>query len=807
LERPEIFRVDSTESLSLSLEPPHFVLFRTLVSALILSTFLAVCAAFDAKMKCTATDNITWFNIENEEDLQALYESDIINLMVEECIDTFRLVILPLAGPTFVFGTLSLWIIHRHLRNIETSRCTLIPSHLSALLKLLPPLIIIGAFWTYGIYAIMLRPKLQDAWKVDAEFDNPFQSLAAVDMMGHIGANANLYYLSWTSEILSNVLIYQVCVDSFRWWHRGFTPQEKTADAVIQPTPSFHDHIHAMLSSTSASKVASFYRQRRKTWYQFLIRLRERSGYWVVACLASLLVFASSSFVFVQVLVNLASSIYGNATFKYREVCDIVEGNDELPEQYCKRTTFAMLSGAISAIFAMSAIVLHMIFRRGNSADAHPSCGDIDIAIHALPMMEPVSSNASLKAEFILSLLPTLLLGINAIFATGVQGPASEVGNLYYASFVSFFFSLRICLGCLEELRSIEAHSNELKNPPDLVVQSPMHRDATADSQSSMASAASSVFCDPFALRERRSRLRRYLFLASLSAICAASAWDAADNQDGDMSWRQKYMVFAPIGVAVVSTILFLMCLHPVSYSIASRLVFGGVVSVVLFLVWLADLVITMHSEDSWAVNEIGEIQMANLYYFTWGAIFVSGIQMMSYAKPILGHHDESDMFVLWATNIKVCMVILGASLHIWLSIADNCDAEIEEDLEDLSETFCGRTKIALGVAVTGILCGWLCTGSRVIGCPITKRYRTKIETCLSIFLIIVYGTGVALLTGMGGPGQSVGDLFYSSWLSFVVSLGIFVTSIENLQNQEIAEKEAEANNIPEEAYITLDDN
>jgi hypothetical protein len=151
-------------------------------------------------------------------------------------------------------------------------------------------------------------------------------------------------------------------------------------------------------------------------------------------------------------------------------------------------------------------------------------------------------------------------------------------------------------------------------------------------------------------------------------------------------------------------------------------------------------------------------------------------------------------------------MVILGASLHIWLSIADNCDAEIEEDLEDLSETFCGRTKIALGVAVTGILCGWLCTGSRVLGCPITKRYRTKIETCLSIFLIIVYGTGVALLTGMGGPGQSVGDLFYSSWLSFVVSLGIFVTSIENLQNQEIAEKEAEANNIPEEAYITLDD-
>ncbi|KAL3905875.1 MAG: hypothetical protein SGILL_009502, partial [Bacillariaceae sp.] len=593
-----------------------------------------------------------------------------------------------------------------------------------------------------------------DAWKVNDEFENPFQSLAAVDVMGHIGANANLYYLSWASQILSAALIYQVCVDSFRWWHRGFSPQEKTAEAIIQPTPSFHDHIHAMLSSTSASKVASFYRQRRKTWYQYLIRLRERSGYWVWSFFASLLVFASSSFVFVQVLVTLASSIYGDTAFKYREVCHIVEGNDELPEQYCKRTAFALLSGAISAAFALSAIILHMIFRRGNSADASPSCGEIGIAIHALPMMEPVASNASLKAEFILSLIPTILLGLNAVLATGVQGPASEVGNLYYASFVSFFFTLRICLGCLEELRSIEAHSHESKNPPGLVAQSPNHRDVV-DSQSTMASTASSVFYDPFALKERRSRLRRYLFLASLSLICAASAWDAADNQDYEMSWRQKYMVYAPMGVAIVSLILFLMCLHPVSYSIASRLIFGGVLSVVLFLVWLVDLIITMHGDDSWAVNEIGEIQMANLYYFSWAAIAVSGLQMMSYAKPIFGHHDESEMFVLWAANVKVCMVILGAAFHIWHTIADSCEGEIEEDLEDLSETFCGRTKIAMGVAATGIFCGWLCTGSRILGCPITKRYRTKIETCLSILLIIVFGSGVALLTGMGGPGQS----------------------------------------------------
>jgi hypothetical protein len=43
----------------------------------------------------------------------------------------------------------------------------------------------------------MLQPKLQGVW--DAELINPLQSLAAVTMDGHIGGNANLYYLLWTN--------------------------------------------------------------------------------------------------------------------------------------------------------------------------------------------------------------------------------------------------------------------------------------------------------------------------------------------------------------------------------------------------------------------------------------------------------------------------------------------------------------------------------------------------------------------------------------------------------------------------------
>jgi hypothetical protein len=788
-QRHEISRLDSTDSLTNPmLEPPDFAHFRTLIGALMLTTFLAICSAFDAKLKCLSPTNLSWFTLDDDDailddgaDPVDEYDESTIYEMMEECVATFRLVILPVGSATALFGTAALLVIHRHLSYVSAAAETLVPSPLLALLVLFAPLFAIGCAWTYGIFEIMLRPKLTDG----SFEENPFQSLGAVDKMGHVGENANLYYLCWASEILITVLLYLVCVDIFRWLHSGFAPQEVAAHrGAIRPTPSFHDQIHAMLSSTSATKLASFYRQRRKTWYQFMIRLRERSGYWVAAFFFSLLVVASSTYVYIQVLVNLAKEMSEGAPFRLREVCHVVKGNYELPEQYCKRTTFAVLSGTIATCLSITAVIHHLIFRRGNAAYAqNQSCGEMEIALHALPILEPVSSNINLKIEFILSLIPAILLGLNAVFATGVQGPASEVSNLYYASFASFLMVVRIMLGCMEEMSSIETQIERSDSAAPLDVGG---RQKESDSQGSNLSGVS---IGAFDKRERRSRLRRYLFLAMFSAICAASAWDAADNQDSETTTRQKYLIFAPLFVAILSMILFAMCLNPRSYSLASHILCGGVVSVVCFLVWLLSLLITMHSEDSWAVNGIGEIRMANLYYFSWASIIVSAVQMMSYAEPIVGYKSREYMFVVWAAIVKVCMVILGASLHVWHGVSETCQGTLDEFEDEGDLRFCIRTKFAIVAALVGIVSGWTVLGSRILGCPIPTRFRIQTETCISVMLVLVFSVGVALITGIGGPGQSVGDLFYASWLSFLVSIGIFVACVDQLQQQEMEEQ------------------
>jgi hypothetical protein len=827
----KIHRTESSDSLHQELEPPHFSHLRNLLAVLMLSTFLALCSALDAKTQCLHpetslayyyqgdededyggddTNNYYYnsnnnfygyYNKKNMNDVDGEYynrpSQNDLDEMMGECVFLFRKVMVPVSVTVILTAIVSLVIINRHWENIENSSEHLVPSHLPALLQLSVPFLLMGSAWMYAIYCLMFKIKFEDGSDfVDNSgsgsngqyFRNPFKSLGAVDKMGRVGINANLYYLTLLSTIIVMALLYNNIVDTCRWWHRGLQPQSSESGA-IRPTPSFHEQVHAMLSTTSAAKLASFYRHRRKSWYQFLLRLRERSGYWVAAFFSSLLVFASSAYVYFQVLVNLADAMADGVPFQYRRTCLIIQDNEVLPEEFCKRTTLAVLSGAVASVFSFIAIILHLVFRRGTASDVDHTCGQVEIAVHSLPqgMLDPVSSNGPLKLEFILSLISSVLLGLNAIFATGAQGPASEVSNLYYASFASFFFMVRISMGTLEELTSLDDHKSSIDNVDlscqgdrigDQILETPTQSSARDnDSQSSFGSVAD---VDTFSKKERNKRLRKFLMLAICSGICSLSALDAADNQDSEPTKRQNYMIFAPACVSALSTILFLMCLRPLSYSIASRLFCGGFVSVIMFLVWLANLLITMHSEDSWAVNGIGEIRNANLYYFSWASIIVAGLQMGSYGEAFIRFHDSKDaMFVVWATNVKVCMVILGAALHVWHSIADACGQDLfnqntnqewdgavdEEEMQAAevagNDAFCSRTKLALGVALTGILSGWLVMGSRILGCPITQRYRTYVEASISIILVIVFGAGVAFVTGIGGPGQSVGDLYY----------------------------------------------
>lgn len=443
----------------------------------------------------------------------------------------------------------------------------------------------------------------------------------------------------------------------------------------------------------------------------------------------------------------------------------------------------------------------------------------------------------SLRTELLLSIVLSLLLGFHAVLVTGVNGPGLQVGNLYYSTWISFLLCLRICLGCVEEYYNIEddedeedGHGKQIGGISKHSEQSDGFNATIAKGEASHPSSRARSFDDDNRCRgleivpssssardvkhqnsilsqdgepwksvesvsksateknekTRVKRVRCYFFLSNFSMVCAASTFDAAFNQKQSLSREQQYMLVAPCFVALLSILLFGLCLSKRYYSVISKFWIGGLLSMITFGLWLGNLVLTMHSEGSWAVNSIGEIEMANLYYFSWASMITAGVQMTSFVKAKLGITNPDYMAVVWVTICKVCFVVLGASMHIWHTIAGNCEFD---EITLGAATFCSRTILAIIISLTGMLVGGLVVLVRlfvnIFAVCQCSRVQTHIEMLISIFLVFLFGVSVALITGIGGPGQTVGDLYYSIWLAFWVSLGIFISCFNELREEE----------------------
>jgi hypothetical protein len=791
-------------------EAPDFVHFFQLTAALLLCTAAAVLSAWDAEWQCVRHETYALLDLVDDDNFQKAYESA-VEQEEDKCINMFERIVVPASAATAgcsLLVLLALWIyLHRQRRTgvVASTR-----SMMRMTVLLLVVYAVILALQTWTVTAVMLTPRHVEAT------ENPYQSLAAVDRYGRVGDNANLYYLTWTNQGLAIALTYQTVTACFRLLasRREGRPIQPTPVGDLLPSTSWDMHEDSVLKSSSA----------RAAWYSSLYRLRVRTGIWTATAVSSWVIVASSQYLWKNRILRKLEQLQDNEetaddyyeedtsetnpALSFLSVCPALAEygkNGEGP--LCRRTLIAWFSGVAAAVLCLTAITIHFLAKYGRRHNSE-FFSSRDFSTKKLP----------LRTELCLSIVLSAVLGFNAVWVTGVQGPAATVGNLYYASWLSFLLTVRICLGCVEEVYNIEEDDrDELEDLSDATTteggdgdphsasvdgssyrapsmtttvkagsptRSPVRRKSslrTETSQSSMDTHAREK-----QEKTRVGRVRNYFFLGIFSTVCAASSYDAASNQGKAPTRVQMYLMLAPCFVALLSTLLFFLCLSKRCFKSISKCAIGGILSIASFGLWLGELLLTMHSEDSWAVNGIGEIEMANLYYYSWAAIITSGLQMTSYVKSFLGWKMNDFMSVVWVAIIKVCFVILGAALHIWHTIADNCEFD---EITTGAVTFCSRTILAMTVALTGMVVGGLVVTVRllVMMCPVCRcrRLQAHVEMLVSLFLVLLFGAAVALITGIGGPGQSVGDLYYSTWLAFWVSLGIFVNCYQQLNNEE----------------------
>lgn len=123
----------------------------------------------------------------------------------------------------------------------------------------------------------------------------------------------------------------------------------------------------------------------------------------------------------------------------------------------------------------------------------------------------------------------------------------------------------------------------------------------------------------------------------------------------------------------------------------------------------------------------------------------------------------------MWLVVVKICFVMFGSCIDILLTIRSQCQAA---EKGDGIYVFCKRTEAGAVFGFIGMAAGFLAGVYRFFF-PSPSVKALKRETIMSTLLAIMFGFSLAMVTGIGGPGQAVGDLYYGSWLAFFAAIGV----------------------------------
>ncbi len=314
------------------------------------------------------------------------------------------------------------------------------------------------ALW---VYAMAMIAHDSDFPFVDEEeeknlFTQKFQSLGAIDYTGDVGQNANLYYSSWISLLVSFALVYElgrithkqylVTKDLEMEWARlsRYTTTETNAVETIM---------------TWSKSQQQMIKDNRTACHESLYKLRFRTGIWLTTLIASAILYQSSQRVW-------DNSIYPNAEANGEvnddgSLCTITHGylsldslNDLgfIQPSMCERTKAARATGVLCTALSILALFAHYRMHTQVAQEIKSSSKLLHNRTALPQLLENAGKVIPLRFECLFACVMSIFLAINAIFATAVEGPAAKVGNLYYSSWIAFISSMRLALNCLEDM-------------------------------------------------------------------------------------------------------------------------------------------------------------------------------------------------------------------------------------------------------------------------------------------------------------------------------------------------------------------
>eukprot|EP00978_Attheya_sp_CCMP212_P028474 scaffold98424_cov56-Attheya_sp.AAC.1 len=199
---------------------------------------------------------------------------------------------------------------------------------------------------------------------------------------------------------------------------------------------------------------------------------------------------------------------------------------------------------------------------------------------------------------------------------------------------------------------------------------------------------------------------------------------------------------------------------------------------------WVVALPTIMNPSNDIAVSGSNAVNLvisnANIYFFSWASFIAALYIAGSCAQEARGPNDSAIGFekAKWLGLCASSLIMLSSSSKFFYSYGCSQDG--------LSSTqTCKRTKyaVSLGVIGTVFATAMVCMASK-------GNASYTVQVAVSFILFTMYCFGVGYITFENGPGDSISNLYFSTWAGFIISLFLFASSVKQMMAPQNIPKE-----------------
>jgi hypothetical protein len=182
-----------------------------------------------------------------------------------------------------------------------------------------------------------------------------------------------------------------------------------------------------------------------------------------------------------------------------------------------------------------------------------------------------------------------------------------------------------------------------------------------------------------------------------------------------------------------------------------------------LIAFWGAGLPVIMNPTNAIAVA--GETVIdANLYFFSWlsfaSTLYLSGSLAQEAAGVDITKTPPKS--ARWYGLCASSLVVMGASVRLFK--AAGCGSNNTQSSGEL----CKRTKFAISAGTIGFVFALVMTYLTQQGLAIVM------ETVATMILLALWCFGVGYITFGSAPGAQIGNLYFATWISFIICVFLF---------------------------------